>query len=156
MGFMALIGRQISRIEKALDGLTWGFEYNPRFDLPNGLKFMLQPRAISWARAPFTCEQKIRPGPFRSPAIGALKTPRCCRIPKFPNRPTPYFWKAPMGTICMTTGYIGSTASAAAEQRAGIQRRPATNWGRWGMESEVYGSWRFEENKEFGFLLERL
>ncbi len=42
LGFMSLKRSQIDRIENSLDELSWGFEYNARFDLPKGLQFMLQ------------------------------------------------------------------------------------------------------------------
>jgi len=43
MGFMALNGHQIAQIEKSIDDLSWGFEYNQKFDLKKGLKFKLFP-----------------------------------------------------------------------------------------------------------------
>jgi metallo-beta-lactamase family protein len=43
MGFMSLNGRQIIQIENSIDDLSWGFEYNQRFDLRKGLKFKLFP-----------------------------------------------------------------------------------------------------------------
>ena len=43
MGFMSLNGRDIARIEKSIADLSWGFEYNQRFDLKKGLKFKLFP-----------------------------------------------------------------------------------------------------------------
>ena len=41
MGFMALGSRKIAQIENSIDDLSWGFEYNQRFDLKKGLKFKL-------------------------------------------------------------------------------------------------------------------
>ena len=43
MDFMSLNGRQIIQIENSIDDLSWGFEYNQRFDLRKGLKFKLFP-----------------------------------------------------------------------------------------------------------------
>ena len=41
MGFSSMTDRKIMELEQTIDDLSWGFEYNQKFDLKNGTKFTL-------------------------------------------------------------------------------------------------------------------
>jgi metallo-beta-lactamase family protein len=41
MGFSCMTGHEIMKLEQTIDDLSWGFEYNEKFDLKKGIRFTL-------------------------------------------------------------------------------------------------------------------